>query len=283
MGNIAFHWVTLSLSYVLLAMGMTLSLSISRIVNLAHGSFYILGGFLFIMFLKTAGVPYGWSLLASLVILGLVGALLEAKIYRPLGGVLAPSIICMAGVLLAIEGLIVLIFGSDLWDVPSYFTGTVNLGDTVLSIERIVMAIVALLLIAGLYYFLSHVRLGKAFKATAQDREAATLMGINVGLVSSLSMGIGAALAGLAAIQITAVYYLSPFISYAALMTAFLVVSLGGMGSILGVVVGAFIIGFVDSFGALWVGTYYHLIGFALIIIIFMVRPQGLFGVPIKD
>jgi branched-chain amino acid transport system permease protein len=254
-----------------------------RIVNLAHGNFYMAGAYAFLIFSERAGLPYGVALLLSILLVGGMGMIVEAKLYRRLGGRIEPSIICMSGVLLALEGLAVLIFGPDIRGLRPMVTGTVSVGRSVISIERVSVAIIALLVMAALYYFLKYSRLGKSIRATAQDREAASLMGVNVNLISSLSMGIGTGLAVIAGIQITAVYHLSPFVGVGALCTSILIITLGGMGSILGAFLAAFIIGVCDSFGASMIGRYYHLLSFGTVMLILLVRPLGLLGIPFVE
>jgi branched-chain amino acid transport system permease protein len=281
--DIFIFWITLSLNYVLLATGLTLTVSVMRVVNLAHGNFYMAGAYAFLVFSERAGLPYGVALLLSILLVGGLGMFVEGKLYRRLGGRIEPSIICMSGVLLALEGLAVLIFGPDIRGLRPMVTGTVSVGRSVISIERVSVAIIALLVMAALYYFLKYSRLGKSIRATAQDREAASLMGVNVNLISSLSMGIGTGLAVIAGIQITAVYHLSPFVGVGALCTSILIITLGGMGSILGAFLAAFIIGVCDSFGASMIGRYYHLLSFGTVMLILLVKPLGLLGIPFVE
>jgi branched-chain amino acid transport system permease protein len=283
MFDIFIFWITLSLNYVLLATGLTLTVSVMRIVNLAHGNFYMAGAYAFLVFSERAGLPYGVALLFSILLVGGMGMIVEAKLYRRLGGRIEPSIICMSGILLALEGLAVLIFGPDIRGLRPMVTGTVSVGRSVISIERVSVAMMALLVMAALYYFLKYSRLGKSIRATAQDREAASLMGVNVNLISSLSMGIGTGLAVIAGIQITAVYHLSPFVGVGALCTSILIITLGGMGSILGAFLAAFIIGVCDSFGASMIGRYYHLLSFGTVMLILLVKPLGLLGIPFVE
>jgi branched-chain amino acid transport system permease protein len=280
MVDILIFWIILSLNYVLLATGLTLTVSIMRIVNLAHGNFYMAGAYAFLLFFEQAKLPYGVALLLSIIFIGGLGMLTEAKLYRPLGGKIEPSIVCMSGMLLVLEGMAVLIFGPDIRGIPPLLAGTITIGKTVVSIGRISAATLALLIIVGLFFFLKYTKLGKSIRATAQDREAASMMGINVNLISSFSMGIGTALAVIAGIQITAIYHLSPFVGIAALGTSILIITLGGMGSIIGALFAAFIIGFCDSFGAAIIGRYHHLLSFGTVMLILLLRPLGLMGIP---
>jgi branched-chain amino acid transport system permease protein len=280
--DIFIFWITLSLNYVLLATGLTLTVSVMRVVNLAHGNFYMAGAYAFLIFSEKAGLPYGIALVLSMLLVGGMGMAVETKLYRRLGGRIEPSIICMSGVLLALEGIAILFFGPDIRGLKPMLTGTVSIGATIVSLERISVAVMALIVIAGLFYLLKHTRLGKSIRATAQDREAAALMGVNVNLISSLSMGIGTAMAVVAGIQITAVYHLSPFVGMGALCTSILIITLGGMGSIIGAFLAAFIVGFCDSFGASFIGRYYHLLSFGTVMVILLFKPRGLLGTRVE-
>lgn len=280
--DIFIFWLTLSLNYVLLATGLTLTVSVMRVVNLAHGNFYMAGAYAFLVFSDRAGLPYGAALVLAVVLVGGMGMLVESRLYRRLKGRIEPAIICMSGVLLALEGGATILFGPDIRGLKPMLAGTVRLGASVVSTERLSVAALALVVISALYCFLKYTKQGKSIRATAQDREAASLMGVNANLVSSLSMGIGTGLAVIAGIQITAVYHLSPFVGTAALCTSILIITLGGMGSIIGTFIAAFIIGFSDSFGASFVGRYHHLISFGTVLVILLVRPHGLLGTRVE-
>lgn len=282
MADITIYWITLSLNYVLLATGLTLTVSVMRVVNLAHGHFYMAGAFIFFILFKEVKLSYIMAFLTSLALIGGMGMWVEAKLYRPLGGRIEPSIICTSGVLLVLEGIAILLFGPDFRDIPPLLIGTITIGRTVVSIERISVSVVALITMGALFFILKYTRLGKSMRATAQDREVASLMGINVNVISNISMGIGTALAAIAGIQITAVYHLSPFVGVGALVTSILVITLGGMGSIIGAFIAAFIIGSCDSFGAVLMGRYHHLLSFGTVMIILLIRPLGLLGTPFE-
>ncbi len=282
MFDIFVFWITLSLNYVLLATGLTLTISVMRVVNMAHGNFYMAGAYVFLLFSEKLKLPYGVALLFAILFVGAIGMMVEAKLYRRLGGRIEPSIICMCGVLLVLEGLATVIFGPDIRGLPAMVAGTATIGKTVVSMGRLAVAGTALCVITALFFFLKHTRLGKSIRATAQDREAASLMGINVKLVSSLSMGIGTAMAVIAGVQITAVYSLSPFVGITALCTSILIITLGGMGSIIGAFIAAFIIGLSDSFGASFIGRYHHLLSFGTVMLILLFRPKGLMGTRVE-
>lgn len=279
-GETVLHWIIISLNYILLATGLTLTISVMRIVNFVHGHIYMAGAFLFYYFMTIVGLPYGIAFLFTMVAFLGLGILIEMKLYRPLAGNLNSQIVMMIAVMLILEGTALTIFGPGFHDIPPLISGSLlAIGNANISAERIMVAAISIVFIAALFFFVKYTKIGKALRATAQDKYAASLMGIDIGLISSLTLGIGYALAALAGIQIGAVYYVSPFIAYPAVITSLLVVIVGGMGSIIGACVGAFIIGFFSSFGGVWVGGFSHLLSFGMVILILILKPTGLFGV----
>jgi branched-chain amino acid transport system permease protein len=153
------------------------------------------------------------------------------------------------------------------------------MGGVVITKERLATIIIALVLVLMLNLFLLRTRIGMAIRAVAQDKEAAALQGIQVSRISALSFGIGCALAGAAGVLMAPIFCVSPFLGGEVILKAFLVVILGGMGSIPGAMLGGLVLGFIESFGSLFftVPTV-SAITFSLIIIILIVRPQGLLG-----
>ena len=274
------YWLVISLNYVLLAVGLALSFSVMRIVNLAHGHLYMAGAFVCYALLEFTPLPWVASMLLSLILIGGLGMVIERWLYRRMGGRHLAQIVLMSAMLLLLEGIAEIIFGGDDRALLAPVSGVLSLGTLSISVERLYVAATALLAIIALYCFLRFTRQGKAVRATAQDEYGASLLGINVGTVSTLVMGIASAMAALAGIQLTAVFLLSPYVGVGALVNALLIITLGGLSSVVGSIAGAFIIGGLEVFGAMAVGRYSSLLGFAAVILILIVRPQGLFGRP---
>jgi branched-chain amino acid transport system permease protein len=274
--------VMLGLNYGLIALGLSLIFGIMGIVNFAHGEMYMLGGYVAYYLVGRFRFNFLTTMIAGVVIVGLLGALIEKTLFRPLTTrpkEALTSLIAAVGLAWVLQMLAVICFGELDRNVPSAFKGIIHMGGVVITKERLAAIIIALVLVSVLTLFLMKTRIGMAIRAVAQDKEAAALQGIQVSRITSLSFGIGCALAGAAGVLMAPIFCVSPFLGGEVILKAFLVVILGGMGSIPGAMLGGLVLGFIESFGSLFftVPTV-NAITFVLIIIILIVRPQGLLG-----
>lgn len=274
--------VMLGLNYGLIALGLSLIFGIMGIVNFAHGEMYMLGGYVAYFLVGRFGFNFFATIIAGVVIVGLLGILFEKILFRPLTTrpkEALTSLIAAVGLAWVLQMLAVICFGELDRNVPSAFKGIINMGGVVITKERLATIMIAIVLVLMLNLFLLRTRIGKAIRAVAQDKEAAALQGIQVSHISALSFGIGCALAGAAGVLMAPIFGVSPFLGGEVILKAFLVVILGGMGSIPGAMLGGLVLGFIESFGSLFftVPTV-SAITFILIIIILIVRPQGLLG-----
>ncbi|MGZ3514657.1 MAG: branched-chain amino acid ABC transporter permease [Thermodesulfobacteriota bacterium] len=274
--------VMLGLNYGLIALGLSLIFGIMGIVNFAHGEMYMLGGYVAYYLVGRFRINFLATMIAGVAIVGLLGALIEKILFRPLTTrpkEALTSLIAAVGLAWVLQMLAVICFGELDRNVPSAFKGIIHMGGVVITKERLAAIIIALVLVSVLTLFLMKTRIGMAIRAVAQDKEAAALQGIQVSRINSLAFGIGCALAGAAGVLMAPIFCVSPFLGGEVILKAFLVVILGGMGSIPGAMLGGLVLGFIESFGSLFftVPTV-NAITFVLIIIILIVRPQGLLG-----
>jgi branched-chain amino acid transport system permease protein len=269
--------LVLSSMYILMASGLVLLFSIMGILNFAHGQFYMLGAYVLYYAFQQAGINFFVSLAIAAVVMGLVGLLLERYIMRPIGQPMQIVVITIA-LSAVFEGIITVIAGPAPKSVTTAFPGTFSFGDVTLSNERIATVVIAVLLIGALYLFIQKTKLGLALRASSQQPTAAGLFGIHVARVSSLVMGIGCGLAGLAGGIMAPMFYVDPWIGGQPLVMALLAIVIGGMGSLGGSVVGGLILGLTGSIVAYYIGFWSQLLSFGLVIAILLVRPQGLFG-----
>jgi branched-chain amino acid transport system permease protein len=274
--------VMLGLNYALIALGLSLIFGIMGIVNFAHGEMYMLGGYVAYYLVGRFGLNFFVTIVAAVIMVGLLGVFLEKVLFRPL--TMRPkealtSLIAAVGLAWVLQMLAVICFGDLDRNVPSAFKGIIRMGGVVITKERLATIIIGIALIVLLNLFLLRTRMGRAIRAVAQDKEAAALQGVQVGRVSSLSFGVGCALASAAGALMAPIFSINPFLGGEVILKAFLVVILGGMGSIPGAMLGGLVLGFTESFGSLFftVPTV-SVITFILIIIILIVRPQGLLG-----
>ncbi len=268
--------------FAIVAVGLTLIFGIVKVVNFAHGEFLMIG--MYLVFLLTVGLgvhPYV-TVAAVVPLLFVVGALTQRFIIQPLLSATDDhvQIFATVGLSTALINLALLVFGADIVSTPasglrsSFMLGPVR----VLTGQAVVFA-VSIGLVVAIHLFLSRTQTGRAIRAVAQNRGAAQLMGINVNGIYVLTFGIGAACVGLAATLIGPLYPTSPTIGTYFVLTAFVVVVLGGLGSIGGAFVGALIIGLIDSLAGFYIGTDLREVAvFGIFLLILIFRPQGLFG-----
>lgn len=274
-----FNSLALGMSYVLMSCGLTLVFGVSLLINWPHGALYMLGAYAVYYIYGGLGVNYFVALFISITFVGGLGMLIEKVINYPLVHTGLLRIMgASLGAMWFLEGLAFIIFGEEDKKVPTVFSEKMNLLGAVLPVDRAVVIIVACLIMLGLYYVLQRTKEGKSIRAVAQDSVYAELQGISVKRARLLSMGIGCALAGLAGGLLAPIYYVNPFMGAMPLLKAIIVVTVGGMGSISGSIVVGLALGFVEGFGYAYLGTWTTVIVFALLVLILLIRPQGLFG-----
>ena len=268
--------------YALIALGLSLIFGIMGIVNFAHGEMYMFGGFVAYYLLGQFGMNFFVTLVASLIIVGLVGVIIEKAIFRPLTSrpqMELTSLIAALGLAWVFQVMAVIFFGELDKNVPSSFKGIIRMAGVTFTNERLAVIIIGVILILMLNLFLLRTKTGMAIRAVAQDKEGAALQGVEVSRIGALSFGIGCGIAGAAGVLMAPIFGIHPFAGHEVILKAFLVVILGGMGSIAGALLGGLVLGIIESFGCLFfkVPTV-GVLTFALILVILIVRPQGLLG-----
>jgi branched-chain amino acid transport system permease protein len=269
----------LAMVYVLVALGLTLIFSILEIINFAHGEFYMLGGYVTYYVFAVFGLDYFATLALAILAVGAAGVVAERLIFRHLRGKTLNAFIVSLGLLWVMQASAQLSFGVLDKPVPSAFSGIVRAFGLVISVERLVVSLSAVVLIAALYLFLRWSRPGRAMRAVAQDADAAALQGVDIELVSALGFGIGCALAGGAGGLLAPLFAVSPAMGALPVVKAFIIIIIGGMGSLPGAVVGGLLLGSVEGLGSLFMGSAaVNVLGFLVVILVLLVRPRGLFG-----
>jgi branched-chain amino acid transport system permease protein len=269
----------LAMVYILVALGLTLIFSILEIINFAHGEFYMLGGYAIYFAFGVFGLGYFVSLLLVILAVGAAGLVAERVIFRHLRGKTLNAFIVSLGLLWVLQASTQLSFGVLDKSVPSAFSGVARAFGLAMSLERVVVALVAVVLIVALYLFLEFTRAGRAMRAVAQDADAAALMGVNIEMVSMLGFAVGCALAGAAGGLLGPVFAVSPAMGALPVIKAFIIIIVGGMGSLPGAVLGGLLLGAVEGVGSLFFSSAaVSLLGFVMVIAVLLVRPRGLFG-----
>lgn len=279
--------------YALIALGYTMVYGIIELINFAHGDVFMLGSFVAIAVLSVFGLGHpatGASLilvllylfLATCVLSGLIGVVIERVAYRPLRNAprLAP-LISAIGVSFILQNIVFLWRGPSPVSFPDVMPeAVITVGNVIIRGKQIFILFSSLIMMASLQLFVQRTRMGKAMRATAQDPSAAALMGINVNYTIALTFFIGSALAGAAGI-IYGLYYTSVVfnIGYIAGLKAFTAAVLGGIGNLGGAMLGGFLIGIIEAFSAQYSSqAWADSIVFAVLILVLIFRPTGLLG-----
>lgn len=270
-----------SITLSLVSLGFTLVYSISRVPNFAHGALYVASGYLTWLFLhEFLGIPYLLAILAGVIITSLVGAAIYQFILVRIRGMEISEIIATYAIGLAIlEGLRWGGLRGGTFVLPAFFAGSINVLGVSVDYQRLIIVGAGILTFIILYMFTRFTKVGLAFRGIAQDERAAMMLGINSDMTAVLSLAIGSALAGLAAVLLLPLGNIVVEGGYNVLVFAVAVCVIGGLGSWGGVIVASFIIGFAQILTEYFISAHYQMVVALLAIIItLLVKPSGIFG-----
>ncbi len=267
--------------YALIGIGLTIIFGVMRVINFAHGDLLMIGMYLTYYLFTLLHIDPFVSIIISIPIMFLFGAFLQKVfINRALNALPQNQILLTIGMGLVMSNSIMLAFTSDYKILStSYSSGSVTVLGISISEPLVYSFIITVAITAALYWFLYRTDTGQAIRATAQDREAAQLMGINVKRMSIIAFGIGTALAGTAGALISPTYYIFPQVGSVFTLKAFVITVLGGMGSIVGATLGGVLIGVAESVGGVYLGSgWKDVIVFVLFLLVLLFKPSGLLG-----
>lgn len=268
--------------YALLALGYTMVYGIIQLINFAHGEIYMIGAFAGFYSASTLKLPLLPTLLVAMAVSALAGIIIEKIAYKPLRN--SPRIallITAIGISLFLQNAMRLLVGSNPKPFPDLINaGSINIGPIQIEVKTILMFAVSALLVILLQFIVYKTKVGKAMRASSQDMEAASLMGINVDNTISLTFAIGSALAGIAGVLVAISYpSITPYMGAMPGLKAFVAAVLGGIGIIPGALVGGIAIGLLETFSKAYISTNFSdAIVFAILIIILLIKPSGLLG-----
>jgi len=269
------------MGYVLIAVGLTLVFGVLRVVNFAHGEFFMLGAYVTYYGMTLAGMDYISALLVATLVVAGLGILANRFFFQPLKKEHEFTILLSSlGLALLLSHLAEAIFGADpkYVDTP-YSDATFSLGDITVTQQRVGVIVVASALIAATYWFIKHTRMGKMMQATAQNPEGAALTGINTRFVHAYTFALACALAALSGALVGPTAMLYPTVGDWAVLKGFIVVVMGGLGSVTGALLGGLILGIAESLGGGYISLgFKEAIGYAIIIVVLLLRPNGLFN-----
>ncbi|HOP48022.1 MAG TPA: branched-chain amino acid ABC transporter permease [Desulfobacteraceae bacterium] len=268
--------MVLSGIYILGALGISLVLGVLHIVNFAHGSILMIGGFLAYTASVLLGINYILAILIAVILTALMGALTQRYLYGQFFPEVLPVVLVAVGLTEILQQGAIVIWGAAPVSVPSIVSGSFRLGGAYMSNERLLVVGISVLLIIGLFLFLYKTNYGRALRAIAQDQDGAILMGVNIKKVSILGMAIACGLAGAAGSLVAPVFNVSSSMGVGYLMKAFAIAIMGGLGNLPGTVLAGIVIGLVEGYGFMFIGQLSTLIVFALVLLILIIKPTGL-------
>jgi branched-chain amino acid transport system permease protein len=275
--------------YALIAVGVTIIFSILKIVNFAHGDLYMLGGYCAYYVITLLGVPPLPALLVAMASVLTFGIVLERLLLTPLYSERTErkdeyGLIVTFGLAFFLRNIALILFGPFPLKPPSFVPGVLELGNLTLTNDRVFVGAAGFVLLAVLLYFMSRTIWGQALDAVSQSRDSAAIVGINPGRFNSLAFGVGAALAAGAGALIAPIFSLAPNMGVLPNIQAYVIVILGGMGSVLGSIIAGLVLGETESlFTAFFPDptralAYSNAFGVLVLMIVLIVRPTGLFG-----
>ena len=269
-----------SITLALMALGFALVYGTSRLPNFAHGALYVINGFITWSLLRTLGLHYVLSIALAIIITGVIGALIYQLVLIRIRGMAISEIIASYAIGLAIlEGLRWGGFKGMTYTLPAFVEGSVFIGGVPIDWHRIVVIGAGAALVGFLWFFTHHTRIGLALRGMAQDEQAALMLGIDSDRMAVVAMTFGSMLAGLAAVLLLPLGNIVVETGYNVLILAISVCIVGGLGSWMGAVLAAFIIGFAQILTVVYLGTHFQMVVALLAIIITLIlRPSGLFG-----
>jgi branched-chain amino acid transport system permease protein len=266
----------------LIAVGLVMIFGVMGIINFAHGELYMLGAYVVVFLYADNRLPFFLAVAAGLIFVGLVGIAMERALFRPMRDNPLGGLIVSIGFLLILQAAVAMGFGVRMEHIPPPTQVTYQLfgfENVVLPLQRLYVIVAAILLLGALGIFLRKSRLGWALRATAQDPEAAALQGISINQTARIAMCIGAALAGVAGALTAPLVRAYPYMGHSVIVTAFIIIIVGGIGSLEGAVIAAVLYAFVHTFVTTFAdGVIADIVGLLLMLAVLVVRPTGLLG-----
>lgn len=264
----------------LVALGFNLTFGISGVANFAYGALYIFSGFFTWILLNTLGLPYLVSVVSAVLVTGLLGLAMYYVVIIRVKGLPLSEVMATFGLGLAIMELFRYFdFVGFRYSLPVFINSSVSFGTVYIDVQRLFVAGIAVALTVFLWVFTRHTRTGLAFRAIAQDERTALTFGIDSDRIGALSMAFGAALAAVAAVVILPLGTIAVEGGYEVLINALAVCIVGGLGSTVGILVAAVIIGFAQTFTANYLAPHWMLlVSLIAIAVVLVVKPSGLFG-----
>ena len=272
--------------YAILAIGFSLIFGVARIVNIAHTAFYMLASYCIYYMTNKLGIHSILAMMVAVPVVTILGLISYKLFIDPIREHEAAVLIATIALAMALQEIMLLFFSGDFLSVPPLIEGFFSILGVKVFYQQFLTFVVVLVILAALRAFLMKSRLGLAIRSTAQDREIANLMGMNESRVAMLTVGISVALAGLAGAVVVPLTIVNPFMWLHPLIMMMAVVVLGGLGSIKGSFIAAYILGFAEALVVFLapMGAYLKdSVALSIMILVLLIRPGGLFGVTFEE
>lgn len=280
--SVILNGITYSMLLFLIAAGLTLIFGLMGVVNFAHGALYALGAYLAVSVTNATG-SFALAFFIAPLVIGIIGIVMEYFLIRPLYGTNAIyTILLTFGLAIVIEESIPTIWGTQAMSVSpmEFVSNPIEIGSITYSSYRLFLIGVGLLVAVGLWMFITQTRVGIIIRAGTVDDEMVNAMGINSRKVFTGVFGFGAALAAFGGVAAVPIYSAYPAMGIEIILTAFIVVVVGGLGSLKGSFAGALVVGLITTLGSFYASQYADMLLFGLLILVILVRPEGLYGQP---
>jgi len=246
---------------------------------MAHTSIYMLGAYTTWLFVSVLNSNYFLAMALAAIATAIVGICMERMVFRRLKGMLMPIIIVSIGLMQVLDQSALLVFGVNEKIIPNPFPGVLAILGTIFPVQRLVIMCVGFGLTVFVMICVKKTRLGLALRAVADDRDTAALYGISFNRYGALAFGIGCGLAGIAGALVAPLFYVSPYMGHGPLLKIFILIIVGGLGSLPGTILAGLLLGFIDSFVATLIDPVVAaIVGFVMVIVVLLFRPTGLLG-----
>lgn len=279
-GVLAINSITFGGLLFLLSAGFSLIFGLMRIPNLTHGSLFMLGGYVGASMVLTYNLPFWLAALIAALAMAVFGGLIERFLLRRLSGSLLAQVLVTLGIAFIVADFCLMVWSGDPISVrtPSALVGGTRIAGLFFPTYRIAIIVIAVVVAAILWALLDRTRLGAMIRAGVDDPQMARVVGIRVSRLFTIVFCLGAALAGFGGLMGAPILTVYPGLDFDMLPLALVVVILGGVGSLLGSLVGSILIGFIYNFGLVMVPELAYFVLFLPMVVVLVVRPQGLFG-----
>jgi branched-chain amino acid transport system permease protein len=284
LGEVLLQGLVRGAMYALMAAGLALIFGILGVSNFAHGELFMLGAYVMVFVSVILGLPFAVGILAAAAVLYVVGVVLERTLIGTLRrragrDWLLDSFVLTIGLMVLLQNLALIVFGSRRRGITHLIDGSLELGEVFISYERLFILAAAAVAGVFLWALIKFTRFGKSVRATAQNPEAAQTLGIDIARVYSYGFGLGAAMAGLSGALLISIFPAFPTVGYQPLIKSLAVVILGGLGHVPGAVLGGLLLGVIEAFSLLFMASgWQSVVTACLVVVVLILRPSGLFA-----